>query len=364
MKQTFLQRAGLVFASTLYILKIVSACLLVVLLIEGILRLVHAGYKPIIPYRLTNQVPHLPANSKFYSSLAGGVKGEYVTDDQGARILNAEVRSHSRSGEIFVVGDSQPLGWGMDFESTFASQIASAVLSDPAKARILGSPGTDVEHEAFAITKYAEQCDGRLKAAILTLNLGNDLDEMFVGRQTLGLESSNNLTFWLNMNSFLYMDINLLKSRIFSADPRPTPGINTVLYALLPDEQEVLADQAVKASMECIKHMPPSEKVIVLVIPNDYQVDPTQIDKYRIFYKSDRDFQQWKSRIEEFVGTMNLIEGRIVAGLRAQGVSLVSFSELAKSSQSSDGIFDSYSHHLTPKGHQLVSTALIPLVDR
>jgi hypothetical protein len=359
-------RRKLVFllAATAYILKLVMICLLAGLFLEGVLRIIQQNYKPIIPYKLDNQIPHLPYDSEFYVSLAGGVKGKYTTDDMGARILSADVRGHSREGDILIVGDSQPMGWGMDFDQTFASRLAAAVTADPGKARILAAPATDPEHFMFAISNYSQKHQERQRASIVVLNLGNDLDEMYTVREGLGVETSSAFTFWLNMHSLLYLDAALLRSKIFGGTDIQTPGINSIFYALLPDEQIVLADQAVRIVLECIKRLPPSDQVIVLITPQDFQIDLSQFDKYRSFYKTEQEFNDWKSRTPQHAEILNSLEKHIIDRFEAEHVKVVSVSSILRQAGAFEGVFDNFSHHLTAKGHQLVADALIPILSQ
>ncbi len=341
-----------------YVLKLLLLCVLATFVVEGLLRLFHKNCKPIVPYRLEQRIPLLPPNAQFWSSFPGHQTSKYVTNDIGVRIFHADLRKQNNEGGILVVGDSQALGWGVNFDETFASLLAEDLLGDFRKARILASPGMDPEHALFAVNLYAHRYPEHQKVTILALNLGNDLDEIYIGRQGIRSKPTGRISFWLAMNSYLYLDLILAKKKIFGFEDVIPPGINPVLYALQEEERMFLAEHTVKLLLETIKRIPSSENVLVFLMPPDFRVKASQIDKYRRYYRSDRDFMKWKIQVPRFSKMMMDIENYIFKRLESEQVKVVNFVEIAKNVDSVNELFDNYSHHLTPKAHHIVAEAI------
>lgn len=347
--------------SALYVLRLLSICLFAVLFLEVVLRVLHRGSHPIIPYQVEDRIPSLPFAADFYSTIGDHPPAHYITDDLGARIASADVHRLNCENNILVVGDSQALGWGMPFEETFAARLSQAVSGDTSKARILAAPATDPEHEFFALERYAGKCRGRQRATVLVLNMGNDLDEMYTGRQSAGVQRRG-IASWLALHSYLYVDVMLVKNKMFGIGEQLTPGVNSLFYTLRPEEQIFLAEQAAAQTLESLKKIPPSEQAVVLIIPQDFQIDINQIDKYQRYYPTEQEFLRWKTRVRELSETLTKLENQITTILEAQNVRVVRFSTIASASATNGNLFDKYSHHLTASSHGMIAGELASLL--
>ena len=344
-------------AAVTYVLKLLFICLVSAIFLEVVLRIIQGTKKPFIPYLITQHTAYLPSNAEFTSTLAGNIRANYVTDDVGARTADTSARTKSREGGVFVVGDSQAMGWGVEFKDTFASYVAGQVSDDPTKAWILASPSTDPEQSLFTIKRYTHSHNEPQKATILVLNLGNDLDEIFLARQQSRTDSSP-AWLWLTMKSTLCMDVRILINKATGADYTLTPGVNPILYAMLPDEQLFLADRTVDVMIKAAKVVPRSEYLLMLITPADIQIDPAQFDKYRSYYDQE-EFDSWKGKMVEFSNRMQEIEDYLARQLESRGQNVIKASTVIRKNGSLDEIFDAYSHHLTSKGHQLVAQQLV-----
>jgi hypothetical protein len=355
-----MRRSKLILLSIAYALKLVSVFVFLLLVLEVCARIIHRNSRPIVPYLIEEQSPTLPPGADFSVTLPGHRAARYVTNDFGARVAVEGPRRPSCDGDgVLVVGDSQALGWGIDFENTFASRLAERAVGDRARARILASPATDPEHNLNVLERYESACPRGEKLTVFVLNLGNDLDELYTGRRWPLPQSSRGVGFWLTMHSFFYVDTSLLMRRLGGSKDDPTPGVNGILVRLRPDEQEFLADRAAELMAELVRRAPPSEHVVVLIIPQDYQVDAGQFDKYQNYYDSEQEFLAWKSRVPEFAEAMNGLERRVVERLEAGGVKVVRFAPVARGAGPAAELFDTYSHHLTPKAYRLVADAIL-----
>jgi len=356
-------RFDLAYLSTIYLFKLFFKVAALMILLEVCFHIIHLGAKPVVPYGVYDQTPVMPANADFMVKLAGHPRARYITDDLGARVFAASFRDANCQGGVLAVGDSQALGWGIDFEDTFASRIAQVLLKDPGKARILAAPATDPEHNLHLLDRYRRVCRGTEKLTILTLNLGNDLDEMYLGRWESLPQASGRIASWLTMHSLLYVDATILKRNLEGSKEDLVPGVNSIMYALNPDEQNFLADRTAEVMLELVRHAGPSDSVVILVIPQDYQVDIKQMDKYKNFYDSEQEFNSWKAKIPEYSNRMNEIEQYISKRLVSGGAVVINFSAIARESGTPDELFDRSSHHLTPKAYQLVADKILASIS-
>ena len=102
-----------------------------------------------------------------------------------------------------------------------------------------------------------------------------------------------------------------------------------------------------------------ADRRAVLILPSDFQVDPTELRKYARFSAAPDRFDEWYARRETLAESMNSIEDYLLRRLRAEGLVVVSFREAAIASGiPAERLFDRQSHHLTAEGHALAARRL------
>ena len=335
---------------------VTAACSFVFLVLELSSRLIHAGARPALPFRRTpDGHPRMAAGLDIRVRLPDHPVARYVTDDLGARVMDPEARAEAAAGGVLVAGDSQALGWGMDFDYSFASRVADMVTGDPRRAAVLGSAATDPELYLDWVRAYTARHPEPLQLAVLTLNLGNDLDEMFTGRG--GQFTASPLAEWFAAHSFLFLDALVVSTRLASNEVIP-PDANPILHAL-PIEPMHTFDVAVARVMaECSQALPPTKQVVVLLVPNDYQVDPREIDKYQPTYRNPELFQQVKKRVPESRARLDWVAADLSAALRIEALRVVDPTAALRAHGPSPALFDRHSHHLTIEGQQVVAQVL------
>lgn len=98
---------------------------------------------------------------------------------------------------------------------------------------------------------------------------------------------------------------------------------------------------------------------MVVVFPSDYQVDPREFAKYRMYYRSQSEFDKWNQQIPALASMMNALEEYIAGKLKERGFSVVRFSQVAAEQRAATALFDRGSHHLTPAAHRMLSAAVL-----
>src|SRR5690242_4192523 len=92
--------------------------------LEGGSRLFHWNARPMIPFTLDgNGAPRMVADLDISVRLPGHERIRIITDSLGARVGSRAAALADRRGGILVVGDSQALGWGLDFSATLGAQL-------------------------------------------------------------------------------------------------------------------------------------------------------------------------------------------------------------------------------------------------
>ena len=336
------------------------AFLLIPVLSAGLLelasRIVHLGKAPLLPYYFDHGAALLPPAVDLWASFYGRPANRYTTDAWGARIASPRLANDRLQRGVFVVGDSQALGYMSEFEETFASRVAEAILGEPNAARILAAPANHPETYISALDHYAPAGLEHQRLAVVTLNLGNDLDEMYSEGLAWSRERTHPLSAWLLTHSFAYMDCILIRSHRVRGDD-DLIGVNKILYMLEPDERIILARQAVERLLELIARIP-ADRQVVLIVPSDLQVNPAELEKYRRYYRSAERFEELQQNAAAFAGMMNAVENYIARRLESGGREVVRFSKLA-SKRASLVLFDDSSHHLTPTAHEMITRAIL-----
>jgi hypothetical protein len=319
-------------------------------------RLLHAGKAPLLPYYFAaGGAAFLPSGMDLRASFYGLPPNRYITDDWGARIADPALAGQRPGHGLFVLGDSQMLGYMLDFEDTFASRVAQS-WGDRRMARILASPTNHPEIYRAALRRYAPHGLERQRLAVVGLNLGNDLDEMYSEALNWSRFPTPASERWLFTHSFTYMDWALFKSHALEPGDEPL-GVNRILYMLKPDERIILAREAVRTLDEVIRETP-ADLVLVLIVPSDIQVDPKQFLKYRRYYHSQAEFDRWNANAGEFSSMMNVLESYLAGQIERHGHRVLRVSQLV-AGNTAEPLFDRTSHHLTARSHQIVADAIL-----
>jgi hypothetical protein len=140
-----------------------------------------------------------------------------TTDATGARVADVAARTANRSDGILFVGDSQILGWGLSFSETAAARLALRMHVPLERVVILAADSQDPEREISWARDYTRAQPQRQRIEVVALNLGDDLDEIYMGRSADHLPSGGPITSWLSHHSVAFLDFEMLR---LALDPR------------------------------------------------------------------------------------------------------------------------------------------------
>jgi hypothetical protein len=336
---------------------VLLAGVMLLLLSEGLVRLVDGGSHASVPtVALPHSVFRLPVDLDIEVALPGAEPARYRTDAGGARI-SPEAQSEPDSEILLVVGDSQALGWGIPHAETFGARAADRLMAGEAAARLLAGPSTDPERALYSLRGYIRDVRPTVGTALFTINLGNDLEEMFLGRREPRLRRWQSLYETLKLNSHLFDRATILL-RGFESEDGYLPGINTALLALSPAERVLLA-RGVVDIVRAAREESAAERFIVVLIPNDYQYDTREFDKYRAQYDDPTLFETLQSNIPVMAAQMNTIHDYLRKSLRDEGMRVVDLLEHTDRLAPGRRLFDRYYHHISTEGHRILADAVI-----
>lgn len=328
--------------------------------VEGASRLVHGGVRPVLAYRFENGATLLPANFDAEVAFPGRAGNHYTTDGAGARISAAAPAEPLPGETVFVVGDSQALGYMVEFEQTFGARIAQALTGNPAAARLLAAPATHPDAFLPAIRHYLKRFPGRQRVAIVTLNLGNDLDEAYA--EVFGGErhDPSRIEAFMLQHSFAYMDLVTVQTYAVRGEDDAL-GLNLILPLLSPDERVVLAREVADRTIEALAAVEAKRKLVVIV-PPDYQLDVAQFAKYAVYYEDQKAFDEIKAAVPRYAKMMQVLESFMVRYLMQRDIPVVTFSSLVAGQSLQAGWIDDRSHHLLAPAHAMLADAVLDIL--
>lgn len=282
-----------------------------------------------------------------------------TTDATGARVADVAARTANRSDGILFVGDSQILGWGLNFPETAAARLAQRLHVPLERVAILAAALQDPEREISWVRDYTRAQPRRQRIEVVALNLGDDLDEIYMGRSADHLPSGGSITSWLSHHSLAWLDFEWLRSAL---DPRRKDQHTEVNYSmlLLDDSERAILAEGVAASLDrLVRALPPADQRAILIIPQDSQVAASEFMKYRTGYRTDSDFTLHQAAQRTAVRHLETFQSDIVARLRSRlNIPVVVLEPALRSAQNQLNLIDVRSHHLMAAGQGVIAQAL------
>ncbi|MDH4187211.1 MAG: hypothetical protein OEV08_09445, partial [Nitrospira sp.] len=217
------------------------------------------------------------------------------------------------------------------------------------------APAIDIEVLALFVQRHRDwfSVPGQL---IITLNLGNDLDEMYLGGAWYRGTSEHISRKWMIQHSAAFMW--LIKWQYERGLTRNMiPGVNAILRLLGPQERVILAREAV-GCITRIRDAVGSTPTIVVVLPQDLQLFPDDFRKYAQYFDDPSKFEEWWGKRQQLAQQMQTLEDYLVALLRGRDFKVVTLAEALPADATASQVFNRFSHHLTPQAHAWLAKAI------
>jgi hypothetical protein len=298
----------------------------------------------------------LPVKLSYYNRM------QLTTDTMGARVADPAAREAVRAGGILFVGDSQVLGWGLRFTETAAARLAQRMRMPADRVTILAAPSQDPERELNWAQEYARAHPQRQHIEVAALNMGNDLDEIYLGRVGMRLPSEGSLTSWLSRHSVAFLDFSLVRHLLAQRKRDEHQEVNYSVLLLNDAERSLLAECVVSSLDSLLKVLPPADERLILIIPQDTQVSLSQFKKYRSLYRTESDYSIHESAQRRAVQRLEALQNDIVQRLQVLGIRVVVVEPALRAALGKPELIDIHSHHLMAQGQdvtaQVLATAL------
>lgn len=327
--------------------------------LEGASRLVHRGERPLVPVQhLQGTYSSLYPNSVMTAVVPGEPGVEYVTNAVRARVASLAAAQATADPDVLVLGDSQAMGWGLPFEATAGARLAEALTGTANSAQLLASPGVDPETALHSLRAAASQWSSKPQVLVIYVNFGNDLDEVYIARAGHHFSNMTRFNEWLGAWSYAALDIAKLSGAF---DLRNKLGVNEVLFQTTAEERIALSAGIVQAVDETSKVFGDKTRVVVVVIPNDYQFDVREFAKYEGTYTNKVLYGKYQGALPAMKADMDAAYNHCIEGLRRLGLNVVDVGAL-KGRPLKQPIYDRWSHHLSAYGNELVAAEALRFV--
>lgn len=334
------------------------------LFLEVVARVIQQNSRPMIPFVLDDfGGPRLQANLDLPVTLPHYKRMQLTTDAIGARVADVAAANQQRADGILFVGDSQVLGWGLSFSDTAAARLAEHMHLPQERVTILAAASQDPERELSWAQAYTRAHTQRQHIEVVALNLGNDLDEMYLGRSSIRFPSGGSLSSWLSHHSVAFLDFGLLRLSLAQWQRDEHQEVNYAMLLLSDAERLLLADGVVSSLQKLLQALPPADERVILVIPQDSQVAMSQFQKYRPLYRTDRDYAAHESAQRRAVERLESLQQAVVKRLEAQRLKVVVLEPALRAALGRPNLIDTHSHHLMAAGQEVAAQALAAAVQ-
>jgi len=284
---------------------------------------------------------------------------QLTTDATGARIADVAARSADRSDGILFVGDAQILGWGLSFSETAAARLARRVHVPLERVAILAADLQDPERELSWARDYSRARPQRQRIEVVALNLGNDLDEMYMGRANDHLPSGGSVTSWLSHHSVAFLDFDMLRLALESRQKDAHVEVNYSMLLLSDTERAILAEGVAASLDRLVRALPPADQRAILIIPQDSQVAASEFLKYRSLYRTDSEFALHQSAQREAVRHLDAFQTDVIARLKSKlSIPVVVLEPALRAALKRPNLIDARSQQLMTAGQEVAAQAL------
>ncbi len=331
-----------------YTIKLFSILTISIFFLEIFLRISDQNCYSILPFYFDNGHSTLIKNESFCVKYTGHPKSTYKTDKFGIRVNNQE--SQNNGIENLLIGDSQAMGYGINFEDHFLFKYLDN--NNLGSLIILATPHNDiksinsfVENNNFRFDKY--------KKIFIMFNLGIDLDRFVFGWQ-------NN---WNNSNSFIeiqffkyfrlypYLKNIYLKLKKYHFTFRPS--INPYFYYITKKEENYLIDEIINQYSIFLNNNKITNYEFIVIAPAWY-IDNNQINKYKSYY-TDYQFDNLNKNLPYYVEKMENNINYFKQVLDSKGFKNIIIDKIIFHDED---LFHENNYHLNLKGHEKISNIL------
>ena len=331
-----------------YTIKLFFILAISIFFLEILLRISDQNCYSILPIYFDNGHSTLIKNESFCVKYTGHPKSTYKTDKFGIRVNNKE--SQNNGFENLLIGDSQAMGYGINFEDHFLFKYLDN--NNLGNLKILATPHNDiksinsfVENNNFQFDKY--------KKIFVMFNLGVDLDRFVFG----WLNNWNNSNSFIEIQLFKYFRLYPYLKNIYKKLKKYhftfRPSINPYFDYINNQEVNYLIDEIINQYSIFFDNYKITNYEFIVIAPAWY-IDANQINKYKSYY-SDYQFDNLKKNLPHYIKRMKNNINYFRHALDSKGLKNIIIDKIIFHD---DDLFHENNYHLNLKGHEKLSNAL------
>ena len=331
-----------------YTIKFFFILTISIFFLEILLRISDQNCYSILPIYFDNGHSTFIKNESFCVKYTGHPKSTYKTDKFGIRVNNKE--SQNMDFENLLIGDSQAMGYGINFEDHFLFKYLDN--NNLGNLKILATPHNDiksinsfVENNNFKFDKY--------KKIFIMFNLGIDLDRFVFGWQNNWNISNNYIEIKLSKFLRLYPYIKNIYLKLKKYHFTFRPSVNPYLDFITDQEANYLINEIIDQYLSFLNENKILNYEFIIIAPAWY-IDKNQINKYQSYYSKDQ-FKDLKINYPYYEKSM---KKHISYFRKIFKTKKIKNKIIEKIILNEKDLFHKNNYHLNINGHEKISNSL------
>ena len=314
--------------------------------LEIIIRVIDKNCYSILPFYFDENHSSMLKNEEYCVKYKGHPYAIYKTNKFGIRMNNRNKDFESYS---LLIGDSQALGYGVNFEDHFLYKYLNYQFDEGLE--ILAAPHNDLK----SIKSFTEQNNFYFfdySKVYFLINMGMDIDRYVFGWQKNW--NNSNSVFELKLSKIFriypYIKNIYLKMKKYHFTFRPS--INPYLDYLTDQESNYLIKSIIENYILFVKENSINNFEFIIIAPAWY-IDKNQIHKYKNYY-NEEEFADLENNYDYYFQSMKI---NIQEAKKIFKTNNINF-KIIDNIKSSKDLFLLNNYHLNLIGHDNISNIL------
>ena len=327
----------------IYTIKFFFIITISIFFLEILVRISDQNCYSILPIYFDNGHSTFIKNESFCVKYTGHPNSTYKTDKFGIRVNNKE--SQNKNFENLLIGDSQAMGYGINFEDHFLFKYLDN--NNLGNLKILATPHNDiksinsfVENNNFKFDKY--------KKIFIMFNLGIDLDRFVFGWQNNWNISNNYIEIKFSKFLRLYPYIKNIYLKLKKYHFTFRPSVNPYLDFITDQEANYLINEIIDRYLSFLNENKILNYEFIIIAPAWY-FDKNQLRKFNYGFENE-EFLNLFNDYDYYYNKMKTNLEIISKKLKKDGIDYILIDQLENPERS----FLKTDYHLNEIGHDEV----------
>ncbi len=227
------------------------------------------------------------------------------TDELGLRVDSRMRMAADRQVGVLVVGDDGT-GLHLPYEQTAAALLGRR-LGEASRTAVLAAKPQDPESIASWVRDYEALQPHRHRLIVVALSVADNLDDMYFGRSVRWVPTPPHTVAQARASAFVRLVAPIKTTRSPPPDTHASAGLTLSMLLLDAEERSILIDASVESVDRLLHMLPPSESVLVALLPSDTMVSMAYFARQRPRYASDDAYRRALAAQERAIGEWHLL---------------------------------------------------------